>query len=176
MRTASVNLWAPIVVGLLGLLHGCSRDDAGRRNEGAAQRPDATAPAELPGGGPTTTDAAPTPAAGNAATTGAASGAPPGDVGAQTFQTYCQTCHGPAGKGDGPAAAGLNPKPASFADGQFKFDPSGNGVKGEVEDIKAVVRDGAAKYGGSPLMAPWPSLSSEQQQGVAEYVKKLAAQ
>ncbi len=30
------------------------------------------------------------------------------------FQTHCITCHGQAGRGDGPAAAGLNPKPADL--------------------------------------------------------------
>jgi len=86
---------------------------------------------------------------------------------------YCQTCHGPGGKGDGPAAVGLNPKPANFAAGAFKYDPNGNGTKGDVDDIKAIVHDGAAKHGGSPLMAPWPMLSPDQLQSVAEYVKSL---
>lgn len=105
-------------------------------------------------------------AAGGGAATASASGA-------QVFQTYCVTCHGAAGKGDGPAAAGLNPKPAAFAANGFRLDPNGNGKKGELDDIKAVVRDGAAKYGGSPLMAPWPMLSAEQLQGVAEHVNSL---
>jgi putative copper resistance protein D len=30
------------------------------------------------------------------------------------FQTHCVVCHGPGGRGDGPAAAGLNPKPADL--------------------------------------------------------------
>jgi mono/diheme cytochrome c family protein len=111
---------------------------------------------------------APPPPAGGA-TGDAASGAD----GAQVYQTYCVTCHGPAGAGDGPAAIGLNPKPASFATAAYRLDPNGNGEKGELEDIKAVVRDGAAKYGGSPLMAPWPMLSAEQLQAVSEYVKSL---
>jgi len=35
---------------------------------------------------------------------------------ATTFQQKCSTCHGPQGKGDGPAAAGLNPKPRNYHD------------------------------------------------------------
>ena len=31
--------------------------------------------------------------------------------GKELFQTHCAVCHGSAGRGDGPAAAGLNPKP-----------------------------------------------------------------
>lgn len=76
-----------------------------------------------------------------------------------------------SGHGDGPASAGLNPKPASFADNAFKYDANGNGTKGDIDDIKAIVHDGAAKHGGSPLMTPWPMLSPEQLQAVAEYVK-----
>ncbi len=30
------------------------------------------------------------------------------------FRTHCSTCHGQGGRGDGPAAAGLNPKPANL--------------------------------------------------------------
>lgn len=30
------------------------------------------------------------------------------------FQTHCSVCHGQAGRGDGPAAAGLNPQPADL--------------------------------------------------------------
>jgi cytochrome c553 len=173
MHTTSVNWMGCVGVALLCILQGCSKDETSRGPDAAgAQIQDSAAPTDTAGAGPTT-DAAQT-AAADAAPTGGTAGAAAGDPGAQTFQTYCQTCHGPSGKGDGPAAAGLNPKPASFADGQFKFDPNGNGAKGEIDDIRAVVRDGAAKYGGSPLMAPWPSLSPEQLQGVAQHVKSLA--
>jgi len=36
--------------------------------------------------------------------------------GGQLYQNNCATCHGPAGKGDGVAAKGLNPPPANLAD------------------------------------------------------------
>lgn len=97
----------------------------------------------------------------------------PGDAGATAYRTYCVTCHGESGKGDGVAAASLNPKPADFSAGAFKYDANGNGTKGDVDDIKAIIQDGAAKHGGSPLMAPWPMLSADQLQAVAEYVKSL---
>jgi mono/diheme cytochrome c family protein len=34
--------------------------------------------------------------------------------GAQMFNSYCSPCHGKTGKGDGPAAAALTPKPADL--------------------------------------------------------------
>lgn len=37
------------------------------------------------------------------------------EEGKQLFQKYCVSCHGPAGHGDGPAAASLNPRPADLA-------------------------------------------------------------
>jgi mono/diheme cytochrome c family protein len=36
--------------------------------------------------------------------------------GAAVYKTYCTQCHGMEGKGDGPGAAGLDPKPAVHAD------------------------------------------------------------
>jgi mono/diheme cytochrome c family protein len=36
------------------------------------------------------------------------------EAGATTYAQVCQTCHGDAGRGDGPAAAGLLPLPADL--------------------------------------------------------------
>lgn len=36
-------------------------------------------------------------------------------AGAELFQSTCAVCHGPEGRGDGPGAAGLNPKPADLS-------------------------------------------------------------
>ena len=38
----------------------------------------------------------------------------PEPTGAQDFANYCASCHGAGGKGDGPAAAGLDKKPADL--------------------------------------------------------------
>jgi cytochrome c553 len=43
-------------------------------------------------------------------------------VGEALFQTNCATCHGETGEGDGPAAAGLDPAPASLADSAMMSD------------------------------------------------------
>ena len=36
------------------------------------------------------------------------------DNGKALFQTHCVVCHGPRGRGDSPAATGLNPRPADL--------------------------------------------------------------
>lgn len=50
-------------------------------------------------------------------------GVPPGRSGPQPpqqiFKTVCSTCHGPQGKGNGPAGAAFNPHPANFTDPAF---------------------------------------------------------
>jgi mono/diheme cytochrome c family protein len=37
-------------------------------------------------------------------------------AGKAIYEQHCQSCHGPGGKGDGPAAAGLNPTPGDLTD------------------------------------------------------------
>jgi cytochrome c oxidase cbb3-type subunit 2 len=152
----------PVTLAIALVAAGCSKKEP-EPSQAAATAPEAVStPSDA-------TSAAP-PAEAAAATTAAAS-----DAGSSAYGMYCVTCHGAAGKGDGVAAAGLNPKPADFSAGAFKYDTNGNGTKGDVDDIKAIVHDGAAKHGGSPLMAPWPMLSADQLQAVAEYVKSLHA-
>jgi mono/diheme cytochrome c family protein len=42
-------------------------------------------------------------------------------AGKQIFDANCSTCHGTDAKGDGPAAASLDPKPADLAELQSRF-------------------------------------------------------
>jgi len=158
------TLTTALSVGLAVLIAaaGCAKKEPPAPAQSAAP-PEAAAPATPAPPAESTPAAAPAAVAATAATSDGA--------GAQPYKMFCETCHGATGMGDGLAAASLNPKPANFAIGAFKYDANGNGTKGDLEDIKAIVRDGAAKHGGSPLMAAWPMLSPEQLQAVAEYVK-----
>lgn len=45
--------------------------------------------------------------------------------GAELFQANCAVCHGSTGKGDGVAAAGLDPKPANLSEDHVQDNPDG---------------------------------------------------
>ena len=72
-------------------------------------------------------------------------------AGKAIFDDKCSACHGTAGKGDGPAAAALNPKPANFNDKAF--------MQGMPVDCHfwRVSEGGGA---GSP-MPPWKALGED---------------
>ncbi len=72
----------------------------------------------------------------------------------QIFTTRCSVCHGPAGKGDGPGAAALNPKPQNYTDPAFQ-------ARVTDEEIEKAILLGGAAVGKSPLMPPNPDLSSK---------------
>lgn len=95
------------------------------------------------------------------------------DAGKGTYTTLCVSCHGTTGKGDGPAGAALNPKPRDFSIGDYKYDADGDGTPGTDADMALIIKYGAAKYGGSALMAPWGHLSDKQIQDVVAYVRTL---
>ena len=46
--------------------------------------------------------------------------------GAELFQVNCVVCHGPNGAGDGPAAGGLEPKPANLSEGHVQENSDGS--------------------------------------------------
>jgi mono/diheme cytochrome c family protein len=103
----------------------------------------------------------------------AASAAGDAAAGKATFDMNCMSCHGPMGQGDGPLSAALNPKPRNLASGDFKFDTDKEGGAGTDADLKNVIQNGAAAYGGSPLMAPWPSLSDGDLDNLVAYIRSL---
>jgi mono/diheme cytochrome c family protein len=82
----------------------------------------------------------------------------------------CFSCHGLSGKGDGPAAASLNPKPQDFSTSEFVLDTDGDGQKGTDTDLYNVIRDGAAKYGGAATMPGRPDLSEQEIKDLIEYI------
>ena len=75
--------------------------------------------------------------------------------GKTTFENTCAACHGPGGKGDGPAAAALDPKPKNLTDAEL--------LSTQTDDfIYKVISEGGAAVGLSPMMAPWGGVLSEQ--------------
>lgn len=79
------------------------------------------------------------------------------------FATLCATCHGLTGKGDGVAAAALNPKPRNYSDKAWQASVTDEAI------AKTIVEGGAA-VGKSPLMTANPDLKDKP-----EVVKALVA-
>jgi mono/diheme cytochrome c family protein len=87
------------------------------------------------------------------------------EAGKKIFNQNCVVCHGVAGHGDGPASAGLNPKPANFS------DPARLRVMTEEKQIHVVTNGGAAEKL-SPVMPPFgDALSPQQIRDVVAYVR-----
>lgn len=83
--------------------------------------------------------------------------------GKEVFTTTCAPCHGAEGKGDGAAAAALNPKPANLA--TSTTDDAG---------LLKTVTEGGAAVGKSPLMVAWKgTLTDAQIADVVAFVKSL---
>lgn len=83
-------------------------------------------------------------------------------LGNKVYADRCALCHGPEGKGDGPAAAGLNPKPRNHTDGAYMSTRTD-------ADLMQVITNGK---GGMPA---WGSVLSEQEiAAVLKHVRSLA--
>jgi mono/diheme cytochrome c family protein len=83
--------------------------------------------------------------------------------GKEMFKTYCATCHGPGGKGDGPAAAALKKAPADLTQLARKHNgkfPDGY-VVAKLKNVDEPVH-------GSREMPVWGALLPSVSQGEAE--------
>jgi mono/diheme cytochrome c family protein len=89
------------------------------------------------------------------------------EQGKKLYGQFCASCHGQSGKGDGPAAAALNPKPRDHTDKEYMSKMSD-------EEMLKVIKNGGASVGKSPLMPPWgASLKDDQIQDIMAYIRSL---
>jgi mono/diheme cytochrome c family protein len=78
-------------------------------------------------------------------------------VGQSLYATKCHICHGANGRGDGPAAAALNPRPADFTKASFWQDNA-------VEKIKQTLKKGKG-------MMPAFSLKDDEIKALIDYME-----
>ena len=84
------------------------------------------------------------------------------------YTTYCASCHGDQGKGDGVAARSLPVKPA---------DHTNNGVMSQLSDkyLTDIITKGGSAVNKSGFMPAWgSSLNDKQVASIVAYVRSLS--
>ncbi|MHC4490558.1 MAG: c-type cytochrome, partial [Planctomycetota bacterium] len=90
------------------------------------------------------------------------------DRGAQLYAKHCAICHGPQGRGDGPAAYLLSPKPRDFTRGEFRVITTTNGVPTD-NDLLRVLENGMP----GSAMPPWDRLAESDRRLLTRKVREL---
>ena len=87
----------------------------------------------------------------------------------EKFTTLCTPCHGPAGEGNGPAAAAMNPKPRNFTDGKYM------NARTDAQLIN-VIKNGGQSEKLSPMMIAFGNgLNDREIKDIVAYIRLLAA-
>jgi mono/diheme cytochrome c family protein len=90
------------------------------------------------------------------------------NAGKAKYESLCAGCHGKTGKGDGPAAASLNPKPQDHTDGKTMNSLSD-------QYLSDIIKNGGAGMKKSPLMPAWgKTLKDQEVADVIVYIRSLA--
>jgi mono/diheme cytochrome c family protein len=88
----------------------------------------------------------------------------------EIFATRCFTCHGSAGAGDGPASAGLTPRPRDFRDPVWQDSVSD-------DHLVKIISYGGAAVGKAPTMPGNPDLVAQRDvlAALAAHIRNLRA-
>ena len=87
-------------------------------------------------------------------------------LGKATYHSTCAPCHGEGGKGDGPAAVALNPKPRDHTNGTY-MDTLTN------EHLFKVVKEGGVQFG-FPTMPAQAAMQDDTIKNVIAFVRSLS--
>jgi len=93
--------------------------------------------------------------------------------GKNVYDAHCVECHGEMGRGDGPSAAYVTPRPRDFTSGKYKIRSTESGSVPTDDDLMQSVRQGL--YGTS--MPAWARILSDAEiADVVTYIKGLSPQ
>ncbi len=83
------------------------------------------------------------------------------------YNMFCSKCHGPEGKGDGPAAASLHTQPRNYTDcAKMSKIPD--------DTLFKAIKDGGASVGLSGEMPSWSKgLDDDEIHGLVAYVRSF---
>jgi cytochrome c553 len=143
-----MNIFKSFVLAICVLALGACGDK--KDDDGAATKP---APAAQPGTAQPAQPATP------------AAAASPAEQANTMFTTVCAACHGTSGKGDGPSAASLNPKPRDYTSAEWQQSTTD-------EEIATIIVKGGPAVGKSPMMPPQAHLA-DKPEVVDELVKLI---
>ena len=88
--------------------------------------------------------------------------------GKAAFQQYCASCHGPAGRGDGPMGVRMNPRPKDLADKNYNAS-----MKDEY--LVKLILEGGKAVGKSAMMPKLGGALKESDAAVlVAYIRSLA--
>ncbi len=90
--------------------------------------------------------------------------------GKKLFVAECAGCHGERGRGDGPGAAGLDPRPRDFVKEPFKFRSTGYGSPPTRQDVHDTLLAGIPGTG----MPAFGFLAEEERSLLVEHVLSLS--
>jgi mono/diheme cytochrome c family protein len=89
--------------------------------------------------------------------------------GQKLYMTYCSSCHGDKGRGDGAAGKALPVKPADHTDGKLMNSFSD-------EFLINIISKGGAAVGKSSFMPAWGGvLKDDQLQDLLAYLRSIAS-
>lgn len=94
-----------------------------------------------------------------------------GDRGRRLYRYSCAQCHGYEGRGDGPAAERLDPRPRDFASGVYKLRSTPSGSLPTDEDLLRSIAEGVP----GTSMPAWKDVySPEELRDLAAYIKTFS--
>lgn len=85
------------------------------------------------------------------------------------YMRYCRGCHGQQGRGDGPYASTLTPRPADLTRGEYPRLGATGGELPSDEAIERVIREGIEGTAMTPL-----GMSDADRAAIVQYVKTLS--
>jgi mono/diheme cytochrome c family protein len=88
-------------------------------------------------------------------------------AGKAKYEQLCVGCHGATGKGDGPAAAALNPKPRDYTHCKEM-------AKESDANLFKAIKGGGQSIGRSPLMPQWGGVLKDVEiQNLVAYIRSF---